>query len=151
MDDRLRAIADLLLPMSRVSEFDPRHVPAALLRHLFILDVEERAGDVAFRVHLSGTAIDHRFGRSISGELLQPASSYHGPDMMSTFRRCAIEHKPFWLRQNISLGGGYANFVEAIIHYLEPGRIYGALVTGTNDDGARNKGRNRPALEIAEL
>ncbi len=133
MDARLRKIADYFLAHNSVAEFDPRALGANLLKHLFVLNIERDTASAAvkLRIQLTGTALDHRFGRSTKGHLLDDFG--HGPsgsEVLTGFLHCANKREPVWMRQTVHMSDTHAHFVEGIACYVEPERIYGGLITG---------------------
>jgi hypothetical protein len=137
MDQRLCAIVGHLLSLRRAEQFDPKLVPPHLLRHIYILQVEGSGGFPTLHVRFSGTAIEQRFDRALKGALFASlGGKYHGPEIIDAFRECLEYRRPLWVRQTIRVTSVSTRHIEAIMHFLEPDRIYGALVTGEHIVGA---------------
>jgi hypothetical protein len=133
MDTRLREIANFFLALNSVAEFNPRVLGANLLKHIFVLDIKRDTASAAVRlhIHLTGTALDHRFNRSVTGHFLDDFG--HGPnnsDVLKGFLHCANTKEPVWMRQTVRTSDKPTLFVEGVGCYVEPERIYGGLLTG---------------------
>jgi len=133
----LQRITQYLAVRKNRSGIDPLEIDAALLPHLFILDVERHDPNqrVRLRVRLSGTALDRAFGRSASGHYME--EFLHGPrsaDVLNGFYTCATTEKPLWMRQVVHITGRAPRYVEGVAFYVEPDLIYGGLVFGEVSD-----------------
>lgn len=131
MDQRLRRLGEQLRSKRRVAEFSPATVDPDLLPHLFVLDVEPCLDLVKLKIRLVGTALDQAFQRPLGGHYLE--DFIHGPrgaDVVETFHLCAATHQPVWMRQVVRIRQHLPRFVEGIVFYLEPARLYGGLVVG---------------------
>ena len=120
------------------SEFDPMAVEPRLLPHLYVLEIQQPQadGDHYLRIRLTGTALDQFFARSLAGHYLE--EFIHGPlgrDVISGFHGCATNRKALWMRQVVQVRNRAPRFVEGVAVYLDPARIYGALLTGDVADG----------------
>ena len=131
MDQRIARISQHLSKLSSAKDFDPKSVGHAL-GHVFILDIErEGAGPPQLRIKLMGTALESMFGRPLAGQLLE--SFIHGPrgvDVIRGFHNCAHTREPLWMRQIVKLPDRMPRFVEGVLYYLAPERIYGGLAMG---------------------
>lgn len=132
MNPILREIADYLLNRDDGSPVDPLSVRPALLPHFYILDVlEDGAGLTRLRVRLTGTALDHAFGRSLRGQHME--DFLHGPrsqEVLHGFHGCAKSHAPLWMRQVVEIRGRPPRYVEGVAVFVAPNLIYGGLMVG---------------------
>lgn len=131
MDDRLRQIANKLVKFERAKDVRPRGIGAKLLPHLFILEIEMRADQPRLRVRLVGTALHQLFGRDLRGHHLE--DFIHGPrgaEVIAGFHQVATSHTPLWMRQRVAMTDRAPRFVEGVVVFLSPNRLYGGLVAG---------------------
>jgi hypothetical protein len=133
MDERLDGIAQYFLARSTIAEFNPASIDPKVLPHLFVLDVERDAGKriSGLRIRLTGTSLDHAFGRPLKGSRLE--EFIHGPHsdgVLRGFHHCAETHEPVWMRQVVYLGDRRSRSIEGVAIYLEPERIYGGVIIG---------------------
>lgn len=133
----LQRIAHYLAVRKNRSSIDPLEIDAALLPHLYILDIERHdpGQQVRLRVRLSGTALDRAFGRRVNGHYME--EFLHGPrsaEVLNAFRTCAATLNPIWMRQVVHISGRAPRFVEGVAFYVEPELIYGGLVFGEVSD-----------------
>jgi hypothetical protein len=131
MDVRLRQLADVLFAQVDIGAIVPERIPAKLLPHVFIFDIERGDRTPRLRVRLAGTAIDQIVGRSTVGHALE--EFIHGPrgaQVIAGFHSCANTRKPIWMRQVVQIEKKPSRFVEGIAIYLAPERICGGLVGG---------------------
>lgn len=133
MDDRLRRIADHLLPVQDRGPVDPLSIPPGLLPHLFVLSIEPGPPDrpIRLRVRLVGTALDQAFDRALAGHCLE--EFMHGPrsaEVIRGFHGCATTREPVWMRQVVRIGDKTPRYVEGVAIFVAPDRIYGGLVVG---------------------
>lgn len=132
MNSILRQIADALARLKDAAAFDPLAMPPLVLPHLFILELNPVPTDGSqLRIRLTGTALDRAFERNLRGRNLE--EFLHGPysaDVLAGFHRCAVDHRPIWMRQVVSIRGRVPRFVEGIAYFIEPNLIYGGLVFG---------------------
>ena len=130
MDSHLRQIVDVLLACRSADEVTPRSFEPKLLPHLFVLE-REREEPLRLRVRLAGTRLNEIFGRRLEGHHVE--DFMHGPrsaDVIRGFHDCATAHTPLWMRQVVSLPGRAPRFVEGVLVFLPPNRIYGGLTAG---------------------
>jgi hypothetical protein len=130
---QLRQIADYLLAQENAAAVNPSSIGTDLLPHLFVLDVERDPAKpgVQLRIRLVGTAIDQIFRRPLKGRFLE--EFIHGPrakQVVEAFHHCAETHEPLWLRQVVHLKDRLPRFVEGVVVYLDPERLYGGLIVG---------------------
>ena len=138
MDSKLLRVSEYLSACKTGSDFNPMAI-AGLLPHVFVLEIER---DVAtqqprLRIRLMGGELDIAFGRSLVGKYLE--AFIHGPrgaEVIEGFHDCANTHEPLWMRQIVQIRDKSPRFVEGILFYLAPERIYGALLVGnlTHDE-----------------
>lgn len=131
MDDRLHQISTRLLKFERSKDVKPRAIGAALLPHLFVLEIETCTGLLRLRVRLVGTALHQLFGRDLRGHYVE--DFIHGPraaDVIAGFHRVAVSHTHLWMRQHVSMANRAPRFVEGVVVFLSPNRLYGGLVAG---------------------
>ncbi|HEY2886215.1 MAG TPA: PAS domain-containing protein [Rhizomicrobium sp.] len=131
MDERLGQIADKLMKFRSAKDVHPRAIGATLLPHLFILGIEKHDNAPRLRVRLIGTSLQQFFGRSLRGFYLE--DFIHGPraaDVVAGFHKVALSHSPLWMRQLVQVTNRAPRFVEGVVFYLAPARIYGGLVAG---------------------
>ena len=130
MDAHLRQIADVLLACKSADEVTARSFVPSLLPHVFILEIEPRA-PLRLRVRLVGTRLSQWFGRPLEGHHVE--DFLHGPraaDVIQGFHDCATAHTALWMRQVVSLPEKAPRFVEGVLVFLPPNRIYGGLTAG---------------------
>jgi len=151
MDGKLLPISNYLATCQTSTDFNPM-VIAKSLQHVFVLDVERdgATGTTRFRIRLMGGALDTAFGRPLAGQYLE--SFIHGPrggDVIKGFHDCADTGEPLWMRQIVEMKGQGPRFVEGVLFYLDPQRIYGGLLIGTltHEIGA---GFERASLRAAQ-
>jgi hypothetical protein len=133
MDDKLRRVSNYLTNCKTSADFNPMAI-ANVLQHVFVLGIERdgATNKLRLRIKLMGGALDAAFGRSLVGQYLE--SFIHGPrggDVIKGFHDCANTREPLWMRQIMEIEGKGPRFVEGVLFYLEPQRIYGALLVGT--------------------
>ena len=132
MDKRLRRIADFLLAHPKDRPVNPTSIGAGSLPYVFVLDIEQGTKDsIRLRVRLTGTSFDGVFRRSLVGQYLD--SFMHGPrssDVLAGFLTCAQTHQTMWMRQVVALGNGLPRYVEGVVSFVAPNRLYGGMVTG---------------------
>jgi hypothetical protein len=133
MDERLGRLANHLLQCPSAAAFDPLNLDRDLWPLLYVLDILTIAGteERGLRVRLTGTAIDTLFGRNLVGERLD--RFLHGPhsaQVLAGFQHCATARASVWMRQVVAIGNKAPRFVEGILIYLVPDRIYGGLMSG---------------------
>jgi hypothetical protein len=129
MDSRLARIGSYLVRCASSAEFDPKSLTADL-PHLFVLEIE-RAASLRLRVKLTGTALDTALGRPLAGHYLD--EFIHGPrggEVLRGFQHCAQTRQALWMREVVEITDKPARFVEGVLVYLAPERIYGGLVFG---------------------
>ena len=130
MDSSLRQIADVLLACKSADVVTPRSFDRELLPHLFVLEIEP-GESLRLRVRLAGTRLNQLFGRRLEGHHVE--DFLHGPrgaDVIRGFHDCATAHRPLWMRQVVNLPGNAPRFVEGVLVFLPPNRIYGGLTAG---------------------
>jgi hypothetical protein len=137
MDERLERIARYLSARTRAAEFNPASIGLKLLPHLFVLEIiRDSAKELAaLRIRLVGTELDRIFRWPLKDHALE--EFIHGPygaDVIATFHRCANTHEPVWMRQTVSIHDRPRRFVEGVVFYLAPERLYGGLVVGESAD-----------------
>jgi hypothetical protein len=57
----------------------------------------------------------------------------HGPraaEVIAGFHKVAHSHEPLWMRQLVRMTDRAPRFVEGVVVYLSPARLYGGLVAG---------------------
>jgi hypothetical protein len=131
MDERLGQIADRLMKFKSAKDVHPRAIGVALLPQLFILGIEKHNHAPRLRVRLIGTALQQFFGRNLRGHYLE--DFIHGPrapDVIAGFHKVATSHAPVWMRQLVQVTNRAPRFVEGVVVYLPPARLYGGLVAG---------------------
>jgi hypothetical protein len=131
MDDRLHRIATRLLKFRSASEVRPRAIGAELLPHVFVLGIEARDDSTRLRVRLIGTALQQFFGRSLRGLYIE--DFIHGPraaEVVAGFHKVAHSHEPLWMRQLVRMTDRAPRFVEGVVVYQSPARLFGGLVAG---------------------
>jgi PAS domain len=131
MDARLSQIADRLMKFKSANDVHPRSVGAALLPHLFILGIEKHNNAPRLRVRLIGTSLQQFFGRSLRDHYME--DFIHGPraaEVIAGFHKVALSHSPLWMRQLVQVSSRVPRFVEGVVVYLPPARLYGGLVAG---------------------
>lgn len=133
MDPVLQKIADYMAGHKDRSDIDPLEIGAALLPHIFILEVRQEATGSPSRlfIRLSGTALDRAFGRCVKGSYLE--EFLHGPrsaEVLNGFRTCADSREPLWMRQVVCIAGKLPRYVEGIAYPVAPDMIYGGLMFG---------------------
>lgn len=126
-------MADHLLRCPSAAAFDPLALDRDLWPYLYVLDILTFPGaaERGLRVRLTGTALDTLFGRSLAGERLDRI--LHGPHsekVLAGFQRCATAREPVWMRQVVTIRDKAPRFVEGVVIYLDPDRIYGGLMAG---------------------
>ncbi|MEQ1754944.1 MAG: PAS domain-containing protein [Micropepsaceae bacterium] len=87
MNPTLTELARYLTSCNTREDFKPMAIPA-LLRHVYVLDIEtdEGSGTPLFKIKLTGTSLDTIFGRALSGRHLH--EFVHGPkaaEVMNTY------------------------------------------------------------------
>lgn len=130
MDSSLRQIADVLLACKSADEVTPRSFDSSLLPKVFVLEIEPDE-PLRLRVRLAGTRLNQLFGRRLEGHHIE--DFLHGPrgaDVVQGFHDCATTHRPLWMRQVVILPGKAPRFVEGVLVFLPPNRIYGGLTAG---------------------
>lgn len=130
MDSCLRQIADVLLACRSAEEVTPRSFNRELLPHVFVLEIEP-GEPLRLRVRLAGTRLNELFGRRLEGHYVE--DFMHGPrgaDVIRGFHDCARSQRPLWMRQVVNLSGNAPRFVEGVLVFLPPNRIYGGLTAG---------------------
>lgn len=131
MDQTIARISAYLSTCATSADFNPMAI-AGVLPNVYLLDIErDAAGALKLRIKLMGTALETAFGRPLAGHYLE--SFIHGPrgaDVIRGFHDCARSHDPLWMRQVVRLQKGGLRFVEGVLFYLEPERIYGGLSVG---------------------
>lgn len=137
MNPMLRQIADYMSEHTDRASIDPVTISPSLLPHLYILDIEKRGADGQVRLHirLSGTALDLAFGRCVRGHYLE--DFMHGGrsvDVLKGFHDCARDHTPRWMRQVVELTDRPPRYVEGVVFYVTPDRLYGGLALGEISD-----------------
>ena len=132
MDKRLRRIADFLLAHPQGKPINPTAIGAGALPYIFILDIERSAdAAVRLRVRLTGTNFDGVFRRSLVGKYVD--SFMHGPrssDVLAGFVTCAETRQTMWMRQVVEIDDGLPRYVEGVVAFVAPDRLYGGMVTG---------------------
>ena len=129
----LMRIADHMVDRKRRSAIDPTQIAADLLPHLFMIDVrwEAESPTPRLQIRLTGTALDQAFGRALKGRFME--EFMHGPrsaDVLDTFRTCATDHAPVWMRQIVEIREKPTRYVEGVVFYLDPDALFGGLVMG---------------------
>lgn len=132
MNKAIARISEYLSTCATSADFKPMAIASAL-PHVFIIELEPKHGAAKprLRVKLIGTALEKAFGRPLVGEYLE--AFIHGPrgdDVVKGFYECAATHEPVWMRQVVRMRDGGPRFVEGVLHYLAPERIYGGLAMG---------------------
>jgi hypothetical protein len=136
MDPKLRLIADYFAAAKDARAVNPRVIGAKLLPHIFILDIERDPG-VRLRVRMAGTDLDAALGRKLEGRYLE--EFVHGPrggEVIAGFHECATTQLPVWMRQMVHLPGRLPRYVEGVVCYLAPERLYGGLIIGDGQKDA---------------
>jgi len=133
MDSRLRRIADFLLAQHDAEAIKPAAVDPDLLPHLFWLDIERdpTEANVRLRIRLVGTSIDRIFQRPLKGHYIE--EFIHGPRgdrVIESFHHCANTHESIWMTQIVHLKDRMPRFVEGVVVYVAPERLYGGLLVG---------------------
>ena len=152
MDSKLLRVSEYLSACKTNSDFNPMAI-AGLLPHVFVLGIER---DVAtqqprLRVRLMGGELDIAFGRSLVGKYLE--TFIHGPrgsEVIEGFHDCANTHEPLWMRQIVQIQNKSPRFVEGILFYLAPERIYGALLVGSLTHDERSSFERKPLRSPVE-
>jgi hypothetical protein len=132
MNNSIARISAYLSTCATSADFKPMAI-APVLPNVFIIELERTAPALKpkLRVKLIGTALEKAFGRPLVGEYLE--SFIHGPrgnEVIKGFYDCAATREPLWMRQVMKMKEGGARFVEGVLHYLVPERIYGGLAMG---------------------
>jgi hypothetical protein len=130
MDSHLRQIADVLLACKSAGEVTARSFDPAVLPHVFILEIEP-GKPVRLRVRLVGTMLNQLFHRRLEGRYVE--DFLHGPraaEVIQGFHDCATAHTHVWMRQVVNLPNRAPRFVEGVLVFLPPDRIYGGLTAG---------------------
>lgn len=133
MDDRLRALADVLFEQARTGVVDPHRIEPKLLPYLYILVIERDQGSnfLRLRVRLTGTAVDKLFNRPLAGRALD--EFMHGPSSTSVlqgFRDCAEQGVSLWMRQVVRLANKTPRFIGGVLVRFPNDRICGGLIAG---------------------
>jgi hypothetical protein len=131
MDQRLRRLGDHLRGKRNAAEFNAAAVSPDLLPHVFVLEIEPSAEAVRLRIRLVGTALDEAFAQPLAGRYLE--EFMHGPrgaDVLEGFHHCATTHEGIWMRQVVRIREHMPRFVEGLVVYLAPDRLYGGLIIG---------------------
>jgi hypothetical protein len=133
MDSKLLRVSEYLSACKAKSDFNPMAI-APLLPYVFVLEIERGVATLQprLRVRLMGGELDIAFGRSLVGKYLE--TFIHGPrggEVIEGFHDCANTHEPLWMRQIVQIQDKSPRFVEGVLFYLAPERIYGALLVGS--------------------
>jgi hypothetical protein len=71
------------------------------------------------------------FHRTLDGHCLEEfLHGPHGAEVIQGFHECADTHVAVWMRQVVRLPERLPRFVEGVVVYLAPERLYGGLVVG---------------------
>lgn len=133
MNPVLRRIADYMADRKDRSAIDPVEIGRDLLPHLYILEIDRNgaAGPVRLHIRLSGTALDHAFGRSVRGHYLEDfLHGAHSAEVLKGFHDCAQDLAPRWMRQVVEIANRPPRYVEGVAFYVTPELIYGGLILG---------------------